>query len=88
MRSTGQLRSQLGHRVRIRSRRIVVDRCFNHFSAPGTKALLEIKVVPRESVFEQEGPCLDPRRRMISRLDLIENLSTTTTEMGRLLFHS
>jgi hypothetical protein len=60
---------------------------FNHFPATGTKALLEIKVVPCEPVFDQEGACLDPRRRIRGRLNLIEDLSATITELDRLLFH-
>lgn len=60
---------------------------FHHFLASGTKALLETKVLPRKPVFEQEGTCLDPPRRMICRLNLIQDHSTTTTELGWLLFH-
>jgi hypothetical protein len=61
---------------------------FNHFLAARTKALLEIKVLPCEPVFDQKGACLDPRRRMMCRLYLIEDLPATITELDRLLFHS
>lgn len=72
----------------IRSRLAAVVGRFNQFLTSRTKALLENKVVPGKPVFDQERPCLHPRRRMIGRLYLIQNLSATTAKFGWLSFHS